>query len=114
MKYKALFQLNTAAPTSGKTALRQINNALEALQSEVLIQLVVHGEGLAWVLRDDTPFASQLLELSRKGVKIVVCQNSLASRQITDEELLPFVQVVPSAVAYLIQYQQEGWSYVKI
>ncbi|GAB4052837.1 DsrE family protein [Spirosoma litoris] len=46
-------------------------------------------------------------------VRMVVCENSLRSSQLTLADMLPFVETVPVAIIELILKQEQGWAYIK-
>ncbi len=51
--------------------------------------------------------------LHKEGVKFVACNNSLNGYEIKQEELLPYINVVPSGVLELVLKQQKGYAYIK-
>lgn len=112
-KYKAIYQLNSDDDKTIRNTLRNIKNALEdpRLQGKVTIELVAHGSGVT-AYKKDHPYESLLQELQAKGVLLVECENTMRERNISKEELFPFIQYTPSGNGELIIKQAEGWSYV--
>jgi intracellular sulfur oxidation DsrE/DsrF family protein len=51
--------------------------------------------------------------LYKEGVKFVACNNSLNGYEIKQEELLSYINVVPSGVYELVLKQQKGYAYIK-
>ncbi|NLR60002.1 hypothetical protein HGH93_17965 [Chitinophaga polysaccharea] len=112
-KYKAVYQLNSDDDKVIRNTLRNIKNALEdpRLQNKVTIELVAHGGGVT-AYKKDKPYESLLQDLLNKGVILVECENTMRERNITKDELFPFVQYTPSGNGELIIKQSEGWHYV--
>jgi intracellular sulfur oxidation DsrE/DsrF family protein len=112
-KYKAIYQLNSDDDKIIRATIRNINNALEdpRLKNKVTIELVAHGNGVA-AYRKDQPYETLLQQLRQKGVLLVECENTLRERNISKEELLPFIEFTPSGNGELIIKQAEGWSYI--
>jgi intracellular sulfur oxidation DsrE/DsrF family protein len=112
-KYKAIYQLNSDDDKAIRNTLRNIKNALEdpRLQNNVTIELVAHGGGVT-VFKKDHPYEELLQDLKSRGVILVECENTLKERNISKEELFPFINYTPSGNGELIIKQEEGWSYV--
>ncbi|PSL49131.1 hypothetical protein CLV51_101461 [Chitinophaga niastensis] len=111
-RYKAIYQLNSDDDKTIRNTLRNIKNALEdpRLQT-VTIELVAHGGGVT-AFKKDHPYEELLQELKTRGVILVECENTMRERNISKEELFPFIKYTPSGNGELIIKQQEGWSYV--
>jgi len=110
-RYKAVLQLSTDEPAVHKSVVRQMNNVLNAMD-KVDIELVIHGPGIAVILKD-APLANNLELLHQKGIKFLVCANTLQDQGLAAAALLAFAAIVPSGIAHLIIRQSEGWSYIK-
>lgn len=55
-----------------------------------------------------------LKNLSDSGVEIKACNNSLTYTGITQDQLYPFVEVVPAGVGELVRKQNEGYAYIYV
>lgn len=53
-------------------------------------------------------------KLSENDVKFKACNNSLTYSGITEDQLYPFVEVVPAGVGELVRKQNEGYAYIYI
>lgn len=111
MQYKTVVQLYSGSMLIHKGLIRQAINLQNALPS-VVIEIVAHGHGVDLLLYA-SPLSDDLQYLHERGVQFLVCQQALAERNIEESSLLPFVKIVPSAVAHLVVRQEEGWSYLK-
>ncbi len=110
--YQAVVHLSTGGAEMHRVWARQMRNFWQALPA-TLIEVVVHA-GAVDFLRISSTVAPYLTELEAQGVQFLVCANTLKDRSIAPEELLPFIQVVPSALAHIVIRQSAGWAYVKL
>ena len=112
-KYKAVYQLNSDDDKTIRGTLRNIKNALEdpRLKGNVTIELVAHSGGVT-AFKKDHPYESLLQDLQSRGVILVECENTMREKNISKEELFPFIRYTPSGNGELIIKQTEGWSYV--
>jgi uncharacterized protein len=114
---KTVYHLNDGRPQAQR-ALGNIRNHLDADPS-ARITVVTHGAGVDFLLdgaetADGTPFAGTVDELAQRGVKFMVCNNTLTQRKIARERLSSRAQVVPSGVAEVARLQaQEGYTYLR-
>lgn len=109
--HKVILQLTSNDPAVQKSALSHIHNILEAFD-QIEIELVTHGKGIELLLKGST-LENSLQNIKEKGVKLLVCRNALDAKKLSDSDVLPFCQIIPSAVAHLIVRQSEGWSYLR-
>ncbi|WP_316803697.1 DsrE family protein [Pedobacter nototheniae] len=112
-KYKAVYQLNSDEDKKILATIKNINNALEdpRLKGKLEIELVVHGGGVI-SFKKDSPYQEQFLQLKNKGVILAECENTLKERNISKDELLPFISYVPSGNGELIIRQAQGWAII--
>lgn len=84
------------------------------------IQVVAHGEGLALLREDISPFPQRVTMLAERyagGLSFTACLNTI--ERLKREEnihvrLLPAAQVINSGVAEVIRRQSEGWAYIQV
>ena len=91
---------------------------VEITVSDIQLAVVVHGTAGEELLSNaeyrarkgtGNPNAGLLEELSKAGVRIVICGQTLAARKIQRDQLLPFVQVAPSATWAHAVLQTQGF-----
>lgn len=111
-EYKVVIQLTGNDPAIQKATIGQVNNILKALE-KVRIEVVTHSHGIE-LLFNNSAFKNTLEQLHGKGVTFLVCQNAMDAQNIEKGSLLPFAEIIPSAVAHLIIRQHEGWSYLRM
>jgi intracellular sulfur oxidation DsrE/DsrF family protein len=113
---KVVYHMNEdIAPMAG---LRNIRNHLNASPKAKII-VVTHGPGIDFLLegaedKNGNPYEVIVQELSNRGVKFRVCNNTLVSRKIDKDKVIPEATIVPSGVAEVARLQiQEGHAYLK-
>ncbi|MCN9244807.1 DsrE family protein [Streptomyces sp. RY43-2] len=100
-----------AAPQPDRV-VRAVRNLVAAADRPVEVEVVVYGSGLDLVLRGGSD--TEITRLLESGARVLACANSLAGRDLTDDALVPGVEVVPAAVWHLTVRQHEGWSLVPV
>ena len=111
-KHKIVMQFTDNDSLSQATVTSQVKN-IRAAWPNADIEVVCHGPGLDLLMTSKSKASKQLAEWSAQGVVFSACNNTMKRRNIKKEELLPSVQVVPSAMIELTLKQEEGWAYVK-
>ncbi|WP_101909165.1 DsrE family protein [Marasmitruncus massiliensis] len=82
--------------------------------SGVSIEVLANSEAVKGYKYNSGMIDKNALEvLSRKSVTFVACNNALQGMNISKEQILPFVKVVPVGVRELIDKQREGYAYIK-
>ena len=111
--YKVVYQLDSDDPKLIKMTLRNMRNALEdpRLKGKLQMELVAFAGGVT-VFRKDQPYEAELLTLKEKGVILAQCLNTIKERNISKEELFPFISYVPTGNGELIIRQAQGWALV--
>ena len=110
--YKVVIQLSGNDEKIQKATIGQVNNLLKALLN-IRIEVVTHSHGIDLLFKNSS-FKDHLEKLQDKGVAFLVCQNALEAQNVEKDVLLPFTEVIPSAVAHLVVRQDEGWSYLRM
>jgi intracellular sulfur oxidation DsrE/DsrF family protein len=111
-----------------KLVLGNIKNHLKAFKShpgQLEIIVVANGDGYRFLLGPnnrlnyDNTWAATVKELQAQGVVFEICNNTMngakdaAGNPITSDDLLPYVDVVPAAVATLPELQMRGYAYLR-
>ena len=109
--YKTVIQLSDSDTKAQESLITQLNNIKNAIEN-IEIEVVVHGNGLN-LLYLNNRYYEPLKKLHDQDVHFLVCHNTLSAKQVTIDSLLPFCNVIPSALAHIIDRQSEGWSYIK-
>lgn len=114
-KHRAVFDLTADTPEKWDGALRNIENLRRAFGAEnVEAQLVVHGKAYPLLQTSNSAMEGRLRELTRGGVRLSLCRNTMKRFNVAAESLFPFVETVDAAVAELVRKQEAGWAYLKV
>ncbi len=112
-KHKVVVQLNTADTAAWSSAIGNIKNLQNIWPNNVEVEVVIHGKALGLLVAAKTHLANEVIEMSKKNVQFLACENSMRKYHIDKSELLTIAFTVPSGVAELILKQEAGWSYLK-
>lgn len=112
-QHKIVFDISASDTAEHSTVLRQVNNVLKA-SPQTKIEVVFHGKAVYALVKDKTTLMDKIDDLvNNKHVIIAACNNSLIRLNISKDELIPSIIVVPVAILELSDKQQKGWSYIK-
>jgi uncharacterized protein len=92
------------------------NNLLDAVgQDNVDLEVITYGPAVFAVTttRPQTHFADRIKKLTERGVKFRICHNAMNILGVKEEELLPVVSTVPSAMGEIVKRHDEGWQILK-
>lgn len=96
--------------------LHNVKNLLASYddRSGVCIEVLANSEAVKAYVRNGGPADYNAMEaLSQKHVTFTACSNALNGMHISQEQLFPFVNVVPAGVRELVDKQQQGYAYIK-
>lgn len=110
---KIVFQLSTADTLIHQTFMSQLKNYF-SVSPELKVEVVCHGGGINFLLKESSVVQEQIKLFSQKGVKFVACEFTMAKRKITKNQLVAEAGTVTSGVLEIARKQQEGWSYIKL
>lgn len=126
---RVVYHIDSGDPERQRTALRNVSNHLNDIGDEHLeIRVVVQGNGVSMLVLPEatadpalygnaTDQMQMLIEnLNVRGVRFVVCGNSLRRRNILATDRLYEVatlDIVDSGLVELVRLQGEGYSYIK-
>jgi intracellular sulfur oxidation DsrE/DsrF family protein len=113
VKHKVVIQLNTADTAAWSSAIGNIKNLQNIWPNNVEVEVVIHGKALGLLVAAKTHLANEVIEMSKKNVQFLACENSMRKYHIDKSELLNIAFTIPSGVAELILKQEAGWSYLK-
>jgi len=120
------FRLVLHITTNDSYKLNNVLNEAERLLSKhseqgnkVSLTLLTNGKGLDLVRIGTSKFAERIKNLQARydNLSLKACQLALKRLKIEkgiNANLLPGVEVIPSAMSEIIQKQHEGWTYIKI
>jgi intracellular sulfur oxidation DsrE/DsrF family protein len=121
---RILLHLTTTDPERITNMLDEVELLMGAAKAQgvaLQIQVVAHGEGLALLREDISPFPQRVAQLSerfsRQGLSFTACLNTI--ERLRREEnihvrLLPEAHVINSGVAEVVRRQSQGWAYIQV
>lgn len=110
-KNSVVLQVSDNDPGKWSLALNNAHNIQVDLEA-VEVEIVVYGPGIS-MLQGESPLAQRVSAAMESGVKVVACENTMRSRHLTHEDMLPDIGYVPSGVVELIKKQQQGYAYIR-
>jgi intracellular sulfur oxidation DsrE/DsrF family protein len=114
---KVVYHLNEGLEQAAR-AMTNIRNHLSADPTAKIV-VVAHGRGIDFLLKDAKtpsggPFATDLDELTLRGVEFRVCRFTLERRNIEPSKVVSDAKIVPSGVAEVARLQSvEHYSYLR-
>lgn len=111
-KEKVAFQISEADPKKLYIALGAASNAQKTYgKKNAVIEVVAFGPGVNLFTLESE--AGQRIDAALKdGIKILICENTLKSQNMSEADLLPGLSYVPAGILHLIRRQKEGYSYI--
>lgn len=110
---KVVLHLQSSDTLVHKSIVNQVSNLKKALP-DATIELVCHGPGLEFLLKEKSRYANRLDKMKLKDVSFVGCEFTMSQRNYKKEDLVPFARTVPLGIAEIVKKQAEGWLYVKL
>jgi len=112
--HRVVFELNTDNPAAWNGVLNNLQNTQKRFGVDnTELELVAHGPGIGIMLKSNQAQAARMESLSKQHITFAACHNTMEAKHIRNEDLLPFVTVVPSGVGEVILKQEAGWVYIK-
>ena len=109
---KVVVHVNFAESQRQGHGLKNIANLLKDAP-DAQVEVVCHGDGIGLVATTRTGHADAVAALVKQGVRFVACENTMRSKSIRKEDLLPGIGTVPTGTVEIIRKQKEGYAYFK-
>lgn len=111
--HKIVIQLTSADTNVHKGLMRQLDNMTKAAPNAI-IEVVCHGPGINLLVSSKTIVAQKMDQLAKEQyVAFVACENTLSQKKIEKTEILPIAKYTPAGIIYIVEKQEDGWSYIK-
>jgi len=112
---KVVFHLDVDEEKRLVMALNNMDNLLkEVAETEAAICLVANGSAVGLFAREcAAAYSLRVGELARKGVRFLVCNNSLTNLNLDPGDLLNDCEIIKAGIMELIQRQADGYAYIK-
>lgn len=115
MDCKVVFHLDWNDQDRMIMALNNISNLLkDPFAENGVVRLLANGQAVRLFERSAASSnAARIAELRGRGVRFLMCNNSLKGLGLLPGELIEGCEVVPAGIVELIRLQQQGFAYVK-
>lgn len=106
-------QVSDDSVATWNQALNVVKNIQAAYGNDkVDVELVVFGNG-AGLLKFDSQLANRIDETMANGARVLMCQNTMKARKLTDADMHAGIGFVKSGVVEIIERQKQGWAVVR-
>lgn len=100
-------------PARFEAALKVARNFVLALKGKTCeVRILVNYEGVK-VLKDFSPYDALFKEVKELGIEIYFCETALRSLEFSPSELPQGARTVPFGIVALVEWQNEGFRYVR-
>ena len=111
--HKVIFQMSSADAEEQNGLLNNLKSLKEGWGDNVEIEVVAHGPGLTFLMKQKSANSTAIAQLIGEGVAFVACENTMKRKNIDKDQLLDGVGTVPMGIGEIIMKQEQGWSYIK-
>lgn len=112
--YKVVFDMTSRDSINQQSLIRELGLIRES-NPDAKMEVVVYGQGLDLVIKGRSSQESNVSRLvADKGISFKVCAIAMKRNNLTKDQLLPGVEMVPDGIYEIITKQQEGWGYIKV
>lgn len=111
--HRIVMQVSTADTLEHKGLMNNLKHLEEGWGDSVLIEVVVHGPGLEMVMKGKATQQAAIQNMIGKGVRFLVCRNTMKQKSVTDDQILPNISFVDMGLGHIVRRQEQGWTYIK-
>jgi intracellular sulfur oxidation DsrE/DsrF family protein len=112
--HKVVFELTSDDRKNWETLLNNLENVRKELGPKTQVEVVVHGNGIGFLIKKNDFQKTRMLNLANEGVKFLGCENTMRRKDIKRNALYDFAGTVPAGLAEIIRKQKKDWAYIKI
>jgi intracellular sulfur oxidation DsrE/DsrF family protein len=111
--YKVVFDLTSRDTVDQKSMIRWLKEISES-NPDAKMEVVMYAKGLELAVKDKSYVAEDVTRLAgNKNITFSVCAVAMKNNNITADQLLPGIHIVPDGIYEIISKQREGWGYIK-
>ena len=112
-QHRVVFQFTNALDSAQqKSIATQLDNLITAWP-DADIEVVIHGKGVGLVMPAKSSQLEAVRTLKSKGVKFMVCENTIRLSHLDKADFMPEVGYVAAGIPEIVMKQEAGWSYIK-
>jgi intracellular sulfur oxidation DsrE/DsrF family protein len=113
-KMSTVFHFSESGASNQEHALANVANLLatDMVEMENTV-LVANGKGIYLLTRAESAAPDSVRSLIDEGASFRACSNSMDALDVSEDELIDGVEVVPAGVGELTRLQAEGYAYIE-
>ena len=112
--YKVVFDMSSRDSINQQAIVREIGLITDA-NPNAKLEVVIYGQGLDIAVNGRSPQQAGVEKILSSGkASFKVCAMTMKRNNITKEQLVPGVEVVPDGIYEIISKQHDGWGYIKV
>ncbi len=110
---KIVFDVTSTDQNTHQTTMRHVK-AMASSYPNSQFEVVVYGGAIDMVLKNQSSVAEDIINFKgHENVTFKVCNGTMLRKNISENMLLPGIDVVPDGILEIVQKQSEGWGYIK-
>jgi hypothetical protein len=110
---RLLIQISDFNPKVWGLALANARNVRHDLgPDKVEIEVVVYGPAIR-MLEMDSDWRDRVTQVIDEGIRVIACENTMASMKLTRKDMLGGVEFVKTGLAHVMKRELEGWAYAR-
>lgn len=110
---KIVFDVTSADPAVHEATLRHVTEMAKNYPNS-MFEVVLYGGSIDMVVSEKSSVLKEIKAMSpNKNVSFAICEQTMKRKNITSNQLIPGVIMVPDGILEIIQKQQQGWGYIK-
>ncbi|MFZ1909828.1 MAG: hypothetical protein WAU52_12170 [Burkholderiales bacterium] len=110
---RLLIQISDENPKVWGLALANARNVRHDLgPDKVQIEIVVYGPAIR-MLEAESDWRDRVTEVIDEGIRVVACENTMASMKLGRDDMLGGVEFVKTGLAEVMRRELEGWAYAR-
>lgn len=118
-EHNIVYQFNKADQDYHNAVLFSVSEMLRKYGDNITIVVTAIGPGIHVLGKKPLRHVSEHIKqkvksLAQYGVKFHACGNTMKTLKWTEEDMLPFVEIVKVGVADLMELQEKGYSYISL
>jgi len=112
--YKVVFDMSSRDSVNQQAIVREIGLITDA-NPNAKLEVVIYGQGLDIAVGGRSPLQASVEKIISSGkATFKVCAMTMKRNNISKEQLVPGVVVVPDGIYEIVSKQHEGWGYIKV
>jgi len=112
--YKVVFDMSSKDSVNQQAIVREIG-LITGANPNAKLEVVIYGQGLDLAVNGRSSQQANVEKIISDGkATFKVCAMTMKRNNITKDQLVPGVEVVPDGIYEIISKQQEGWGYIKV